>query len=502
MVTRRKTSQQFNLSLAERQVLQALTTGEFVDLTVGDPEHDDPAGGGTWNAKRAINAALLVDLITSTRQVDAPERAIKVRGARILGAVNLETARLVRPLHLRDCYFDEPVNLNEAAAPAIRLPGCHLPALSADQLRTIGNLDLTNGFTARGEVRLDGARIGGHLRLSGASLINPGGHALFADLVLVEQSMLCRYGFTAQGTIRLRGARIGGQFNLNGASLSNPGGHALWADRLEVKHGIFFRDGFIARGEVNLAASRIGAQLDLSGASLINPGGRALYANRITVDHSIFCEDGFSAQGEIRLSGASIAGVLSFRGSVLENPGGTALDLEASNAAALYLLPENPPEGVVALTNAKVGDFFDEPASWPKKLDLRGFAYMALVNRKVSVHERLRWLTLHPGRYTPQLYDQLAAVYKSTGYEEAARRVGIAKQWRRRAVLNPAGKLLNWLLYLTVGYGYRTWLAGVWLAGLLALGTWVFSRAYPGQMAAASAHPPAFHSFAYAVDVR
>jgi hypothetical protein len=43
---------------------------------------------------------------------------------------------------------------------------------------------------------------------------------------------------------------------------------------------------------------------------------------------------------------------------------------------------------------------------------------------------------------------------------EAARRVLITKQWRRRRARNPAGKLWNWLLYLSVGYGYHIWLAG------------------------------------------
>jgi hypothetical protein len=99
------------------------------------------------------------------------------------------------------------------------------------------------------------------------------------------------------------------------------------------------------------------------------------------------------------------------------------------------------------------------------------------------------------------VYDQLAAAYLRTGYEEAARKVRIAKQWHRRAVLNPAGRLLNWLLYVTVGYGYRTWLAGAWLAGLIAIGTWVFSHAYPDNMTPVSTHPPAFHALAYTLDV-
>jgi hypothetical protein len=48
------------------------------------------------------------------------------------------------------------------------------------------------------------------------------------------------------------------------------------------------------------------------------------------------------------------------------------------------------------------------------------------------------------------------------------------------------GKLWNWLLYVTVGYDYRTWLAGLWLVGLLAVGTLVFDRAYPIHMGGGS----------------
>jgi hypothetical protein len=33
-----------------------------------------------------------------------------------------------------------------------------------------------------------------------------------------------------------------------------------------------------------------------------------------------------------------------------------------------------------------------------------------------------------------------------------------------------------------VGYGYRTWLAALWLLGFLALGTWIFAAAHPQAM--------------------
>ena len=34
--------------------------------------------------------------------------------------------------------------------------------------------------------------------------------------------MVCQDGFTADGELRLTGARIGGQLNMTGAKLSNP----------------------------------------------------------------------------------------------------------------------------------------------------------------------------------------------------------------------------------------------------------------------------------------
>lgn len=163
----------------------------------------------------------------------------------------------------------------------------------------------------------------------------------------------------------------------------------------------------------------------------------------------------------------------------------------------MILLPRQSPNGVVGLINARVGTFDDDPASWPTTLYLRGCVYDSLENDKVSVHDRLHWLTRQPDSYNPQVYDQLATVYRRAGNDQAARKVAIAKQRRRRSTFNP----LNWLWDVTVGYGYRTWLAAVWLAALIVVGTLVFSRAYPAHMIAIRAHPPAFHAVAYAIDV-
>ena len=174
--------------------------------------------------------------------------------------------------------------------------------------------------------------------------------------------------------------------------------------------------------------------------------------------------------------------------------------MEGMQAAALFLLPTKRPDGTVSLTNARIGSFHDDQETWPATLRLRGFVYDTLENDQVPVRARVRWLRRHDGAYTPQVYEQLAAAYRRGGRDEDARRVLIAKQWHRRRVLNPLAKLWNWLLYMTVGYGYRTWLAAVWLAGLLVAGTSVFARAYPYHMVAAKQPVPAFHPVIYTLD--
>lgn len=448
-MTRSRRPSAGKLRPAERKLQTAVITGTVVDLRAGDIDLDNPSRGAAWGDDRAIGAQLLAGLLTGdTAPQGGRPQAVKLRGARITGSLNLEAAEVGCPLMLKDCYLEEPINLSGASARAIGLPGCHVPALNLEELRAAGSLEL-DGATTHGEIRMSGARIAGHFDLSGATLINPNGYALFADLISVEHSMFCRYGFSAHGEVRLSGAAIGGRLDLRQATLINAGGLALTAEGLNAEYGILCRNGFTARGEVRFAYARIGKVLELRDVKLANPGG-------------------------------------------------VALSLQAATTTDLVLLPEQPPDGVVNLTNARVVTFSDDPRTWPTKLRLRGFTYDTLENDQVTVQDRLRWLRRHEGGYTPQIYDQLAAAYRRTGQEDAARRVGIAKQWHRRSALKAGGKLLNWLFYATVGYGYRAWLAGGWLVMFLAVGTWVFSRAH---MIATEVHPPAFHPFAYAVDV-
>ncbi|MFJ8804431.1 hypothetical protein [Streptomyces sp. NPDC102487] len=479
---------------------------------------------------------------------DAGERTpLALHGARITGLLDLRGATLGRWLLLTGCWLDEPVVLAHASAPLIRMTGSHLPGLDAENLQIDSDLTLDEGFTVRGEITLARARIGGVLSMNGATLDNPGAIALDAARLTVGHNLRLGLGFTACGEVRLRGAQISGDVDLSGAQISNPGGTALaveqsqiaqsvlaaglraegcvqisgariggslglsgaclthrgdWAlsaSGLQVAQEMHLSDSFTARGGIDLKAAHVGA-LVLDGAELDNPDGSALEGGWLTVDRQVSCRQGFTAHGEFSLYGAQVGARVDLRDASFSNPSGIALDFERLNASALYLLPRRAPDGLVDFSHAQIGTLHDDAATWPKHLDLRGLAYQTLINDGIGVQARLAWVQRQDG-YVPQPYDQLASAYRQAGQEDAARLVAIHKHRHRRHTLNPVGRLLDWLLYLTVGYGYRTWLSAVWLLALLALGTAVFAQAYPAHMTPSGRSTPAFHPIAYTLDV-
>jgi hypothetical protein len=267
---------------------------------------------------------------------------------------------------------------------------------------------------------------------------------------------------------------------------------------------MFCTEGFTAHGMVSLLGAHIGGQLFFTGASLANPTGLALLADGLTVDQDMACTDGFTAQGGVSLSGAHIGKVLTFGGAILSNPDGMALNLERSRAETLVLLFQAVPDGTVDLANTHVNVCYDDQATWPRDLHLNGFSYGDLVaSREVDAKARIRWLRHDAGGYTPQLYEQLAAAYRKAGRDDYARKVAIGKQRHRRETLDWPGKMWNSLLRWTIGYGYRTWQAGLLLLGFLLIDWLVFTRAYPADMTPTKqvGEPlPHFQPLIYALD--
>ena len=488
--------------------------------------------------------ALTADGLTVERDMFCPQGfsatgEVRLAGAHISGQLDCTGGQFSNPggvaFSADVLTVDQDMGCREgfSATGEVRLSGAHIGsqlsctgghfsnadgvALTADGLTVDGVMFCNKGFAATGEVRLLGAHIRGPFSCTGGQFSNPDGYALNADGLTVDQDMYCREGFSATGEVRLLGAHIGGQLGCTGGQFSNPNGYALSADGLSVDRDVFCPQGFSATGEVSLLGAHIGGQLDCHGGQFSNPNGYALNADGLIVDRDMICSEGFSATGEVRLLGAHIGGQLSCTGGQFSNSGGSALTLERATVSGPLRMDSAVLHGILDLTAAKTSSYHDDPATWPQKLRLDGFVYDAIEG--ATVNERLEksgWLRRNEKGYSPQIYEQLAAVYHHDGRDGDARRILIEKQRRRfaegnfasegffaskvwRFVSRVGGFLLDWM----VGYGYRTWYALGWVAVLLVLGTILFNYLYSaGDLTAANkATAPPFQPFLYTLDL-
>jgi hypothetical protein len=398
-----------------------------------------------------------------------------------------------------------------------------LVVLEAARLRVDGDVKLDAGFTATGAVGLRSARIGGHLLLSGARIgrrevlgelaaafaegraVDQVPVALLADGVEIGGDVEARgphagtitrdgdprTAFRAFGQVRLVDAQIHGSVSLSMARLLGPAIDVLFADRLRVGGTLFLRRALIS-GSIRLQNAHIGSSLDCSGARMIKPRLRengsvkpSLDARVATIGKDLLCGGGFRAIGGVRVRLVEVGKLATFRDARLggqTRPGhpvsGVALSAYGLVAQELVLAFRVPPRGAVHLARARATSVIDGRGLWLATggLDLEDFAYQAIAAEpEVSVDTRLRWLRAVQPDFAPGPYEQLAAMYRAGGDEERARRVQLERQRRRYAELHVLGRIWGRLQEWTVGYGYRPWLAIVWLAVFWVFGTLWFT---------------------------
>lgn len=285
------------------------------------------------------------------------------------------------------------------------------------------------------------------------------------------------------------------------------------AGGLVMEGGVFCQGGFVARGQVRLMEAQLPRGLHMRGARLECPGPRGV---ALSLDHAVAStlnfSDGFTADGTVRLRGAQVSDKATFEGAVLNGPpdgDGPALLGMLMQAVDFDFTLARPPSGTVDLRAAQVSYLHDNEHSWPDVVELDGFVYGSIkvdeagerreaVGRRGSVAHRVGWIRRSPG-YTPQPYEQLASWYRKAGHDDDARRVLLAKQRHRRSTLHPVIRAWGHLLDVTVGYGYRPWLAGVWLLALTLLGTLTFSMHAPNPVQRGDSVP--FEPLVYTLDL-
>ncbi|MBW4719419.1 hypothetical protein KZQ38_19700 [Saccharothrix sp. SC076] len=436
------------------------------------------------------------------------EGRVLLDGARVGGNVVFSGARL------RTSAVDRPVLVIP------RGTADESAALVADRLRVEGNVELDDGFTSNGTVRLPNAEIGGYLRLSGAvigrrevvddlvarEVVDRIPVALHADGIQVRGDLEARGavdgGFRgdgaresalrAYGQVRLVDAHVRGSASLSGVQLHGPGIDVLFADRLRVGGTLFLRD-LRARGSLRLQNAAIGSTLDCSGASLLSPRRRpngtvkpSLDARVVTVGKDLLCSHGFTAVGGVRILLAEVGKKATFTGARLGGPdSGIALNAQGLTVSQLVLRPDEDhvPVGRVQLRRVRATAVQDGPGLWAATggVDVEDFTFGSISSSPpVDVRTRLRWLREVQPDFAPGPYEQLANVYRDGGEEELAQHVQLEKQHRRYSELGRAGRVWGFLQRWTVGYGYRPWLAIAWLTAFWLLGAlWFLGHEMP-----------------------
>jgi hypothetical protein len=408
-------------------------------------------------------------------------------------------------------------------------------AFSADGIQITGDM-FCQELSTDGEMRLVEARIGEQLSMEGATLRGRTvdgrmTRSLNADQIEVGGSVYCREGFEAEGEIRMLAAKVGGQlsftdarvvgevalleasieaeFGLSRTEFIGVDGLALNADRIKVGGGMFCT-GMKATGLVRIPAAKIGGQITLQGATLnateeLDGKRRALNAQRAEIAGNVFFTGGFQATGEIEMLSAQIGGQLATDGARLDGGGSPALSLVGASVDELSFgfVEVN---GTVDLTHTTIRSLWDAyegkfTGKRPSDLSLDGFSYQAL-REPLDAGRRLEWIApSQEGRYYPGVYVELASAFSRMGHGGDARKVSIAGERRARKELKKWSPLRGWhdLLWVTVGYGYRNWLALVWLAGLLVAGSiacWIGDDSF----VALQENPPSFEPVLYAID--
>ncbi|WP_214403879.1 hypothetical protein [Pseudonocardia lacus] len=444
---------------------------------------------------------------------------VVLTGARIGGDVVFSGARIER-LPTPGPPDPDPVP-DETRMPVV--PGGIVDAgaaLVADRVQVQGNLELDDGLSTDGTVRLPNAVVGGYLRLSGARLLGPRGAgdrgiALLGDGMDVGGDLEARDSgrgaLACAGQLRLVGATVRGSASLSGITLSAPGGYALLADRLRIG-GEFYLRRLVCAGTVRLQDAEIGATLDCTGARLTAPRSRSdgtvrpsLDARAATIGKDLVCAGGFSASGGVRMRGADVGKSVQFTdatlGTTADGRAVYALNAHGLSTSELIVRPAVAPAGPVRFSRAIVTTFADSALLWDAVggVEIDGFDYSALYEpRAVDVRTRLRWVRRAMTGYAPGPYDRLAAAYQRSGNEELAQKVLMERQRRRYAEADAVERVWGWLQRWTVGFGYRPWLAAAWLVLFAALGgTWF---AFNPPIPVDDGQHPVFDPWIYAAD--
>lgn len=275
---------------AEAQLLEAVRKGETCIIAEARPADE--------TADNIVRAAFVRFLaLGGDGAAPVHERGVRLQGAFVQGALDLQACENLHALYLVDCLFSDKLILLDAELKILNLGGSSITGLIGDRVRIQNDLFMRRGFQSQKEVRLLGADIGGNLDCQGGAFQNPDGYALLCDRVRIGGNAFLVNGFEAASGLRFTSATIGGDVVCSGGVFRNPGGIAIDLQKAKIG-GVFFLE---ADGRSPEFQTLIEGHLDLTGASISGLGDEKQAWPPVEVEK----KDGDTVQCYIYLNGLS-----------------------------------------------------------------------------------------------------------------------------------------------------------------------------------------------------
>lgn len=443
------------LNAAEERLWEAFRFGRQVEYWQGESVH------------ARVIAALALGAVPG---VPGRTAGVRIRGARVLGELDLRHGAVEVPLTMLHCDFTDPLRLEESTTKSLDLTGSRLVGLCATGAHIRGSIDLTDatisgggsesallqkvtvdtdlvcaGLRCAGLLSLIGARIGAVLDLGRSELVHRGKVAANLGGATVARSLYLD-GARIEGHLRMPGLSVGGVLSLAGVVLSHPptegdfAHQSLTGESLSTGGNASFSRDFTAAAQVDLSGARFGGRLSFKSARLATTFAEwpTLNANAVTVARGLYIGDGFHSAGTVRLTGIQIGGHLDI---YRMHPDSGPLELFYAKAATVR-------DG-----KTKHGRYIDGGIeSWPDDVALDGFTYEAF-DPYLPANDRIRLLRRQPG-YAAQPYEFMAAYYRALGHDLAAREIMIEKERVRHADFRRLSRIGSVISSTALGYGY------------------------------------------------
>lgn len=467
--------------------------------------------------------------------------AIVAHSARVEGNFALNKSAMRGCCDISGAHLGGQFNANEA-----HFKDAAQFALRAEHAHLDGGMFL-RATTVIGGCNIFGITIRGLFAAEQGYFVRPEGMAITAETANISGNMNFNRSRIVGG-IDIRRASIGGALLLNGAFIESRKNIAIWAYAATIGD-VFARklkdvSGYefdtIIIGMLHFVSSTVRGDVEFSGARLTATHHLAVMARGISVGGNLNFIAGTIVLGGILLSKSTVLGEMSARGARIVSAAQARVDPAILLARPPDIAPvhdDTPwthhaiglfearigilvmpatratrPRGIVNLSSAKVGTFFDYAEAWPDPIDSRngtcetrhrddngsdvdhlvldGFEYEHLYSARGNsqggkeadvVEARTRWLYAQSrqdvfAHLKPQPWQQLSKVLAAHGYEDEARQIAIQQRVALRRVDGTSFShyFLSFLLHYVADYGFRPWKTVGWSVMTVFLFSYVF----------------------------